>query len=220
MHECKKKALCATIYTGMKDEKMSRIIFSTVMLGIAFSAGWLGYVFYKSNKTASYVVRLPPEQLAAEVRLAALPARLRIPSLSIDSPLEYLGITEEGKMDVPKELMSAGWFAQSVRPGELGNALLTGHVSQIRQGKKVKDGIFDNLRRIKIGDEIIVEDEKGETHTFAVREVRKYDPDDRAEEVFIAQDGKAHLNLITCEGEWDPVAQSYTERLVVFADKI
>jgi hypothetical protein len=38
--------------------------------------------------------------------------------------------------------------------------------------------------------------------------------------VFASNDGGAHLNLITCAGEWNKGKKSYSERLVVFADKV
>ena len=37
--------------------------------------------------------------------------------------------------------------------------------------------------------------------------------------VFISNDEKLHLNLITCEGIWSKAQQSYSKRLVVFADR-
>jgi len=41
-----------------------------------------------------------------------------------------------------------------------------------------------------------------------------------ATDVFTSSDGKAHLNLITCDGIWDKNAAQYSERLVVFADRV
>lgn len=39
-------------------------------------------------------------------------------------------------------------------------------------------------------------------------------------EVFTSTDGKAHLNLITCFGSWDTDAKQYTDRFVIFTDKV
>src|SRR3989344_2613905 len=39
------------------------------------------------------------------------------------------------------------------------------------------------------------------------------------EHVGLAPDGAAHLNLITCEGAWDKVSRTYSQRLVVFTDR-
>ena len=69
------------------------------------------------------------------------------------------------------------------------------------------------------GDKIYVEDEFGIIATFVVREKRLYDPNVDASDVFGSSDGKAHLNLVTCEGVWDEVTKSRSKRLVVFADK-
>jgi len=55
---------------------------------------------------------------------------------------------------------------------------------------------------------------------FAVTAIRMYNPDDDATQVFVSTDGKAHLNLITCQGSWNNTEQTYSERLVVFTDEI
>lgn len=77
-------------------------------------------------------------------------------------------------------------------------------------------GVFFNLYKLKIGDKVYVEDDKGVTVTFIVQGSRIYDSG-YAEEVFNSNSG-THLNLITCDGVWDGVKKSFTKRLVVFAD--
>ena len=77
---------------------------------------------------------------------------------------------------------------------------------------------FDNLSKLKKGDEISVEDDKGVITTFIVREFKTYAYDDQALDVFISKDNKAHLNLITCSGSWDNTRKSHSSRLVVFTD--
>lgn len=52
-----------------------------------------------------------------------------------------------------------------------------------------------------------------------MREIRSYDPTVDASGIFGSNDGKAHLNLITCEGIWDATKKSYSKRIVVFTDK-
>ncbi len=64
-----------------------------------------------------------------------------------------------------------------------------------------------------------VQDEKGITTVFVVRELRQYGQNENDGSVFISSDGKAHLNLITCEGVWSAAKKSYSDRLVVFTDK-
>ncbi|MEI6288627.1 MAG: class F sortase [bacterium] len=79
--------------------------------------------------------------------------------------------------------------------------------------------VFNNLSKLKVGDKLYIEDEKQQIITFVVRQSRSYNLKADATNVFISDDGKAHLNLITCEGAWNSKTQSYPKRLVIFADK-
>ncbi len=144
-----------------------------------------------------------------------LPVRLKIPSINIDASVEYVGLTPDGAMDVPKERANVAWFDPGTRPGEIGSAVIAGHYGW----KEGKASVFDNLYKLRKGDKIYVEDDKGAVISFVVRESRRYDPDADASDVFSSNDGKSHLNLVTCEGVWDEVSKSYSKRLVVFTDK-
>lgn len=80
--------------------------------------------------------------------------------------------------------------------------------------------VFYNLDKLKIGDKVSILDDNGKTLTFVVREIRLFNRDADATSVFISNDNKAHLNLITCEGIWNKVNDSYPQRRVVFTDTI
>lgn len=151
----------------------------------------------------------------SEQEQAGLPMRLKIPRINIDTFVEHVGVTPDGAMDVPKELANAGWFNLGPRPGDIGSAVLAGHYGW----KNGKASVFDKLYKLRKGDKLYIEDDKGEIITFVVRESRRYDPKADASGVFNSSDGKAHLNLITCEGDWNKDQKSYSARLVVFTDK-
>ncbi len=146
---------------------------------------------------------------------AELPSRIRIERLGIDAHLERVGVKVDGSLDAPIGPTNAAWFSGGPRPGEIGSAVIDGHFGWVDD----VPAVFDNLSSVVVGDKIDVIDEKGATTEFVVREVRVFEEDADAKEVFISYDGKSHLNLITCEGKWDEVAQKYSGRLVVFADK-
>ncbi len=146
------------------------------------------------------------------------PVRLQIPAIKVDTKFQYTGRKLDGEMEGPTGLADVGWFKESERPGERGDAVISGHVAQIRGGKVIKPGVFKDLNKLVVGDSIFVEDNRGVITTFVVRESRQYDPDTVATEVFTSNDGN-HLNLITCDGVWNPSKKSYSKRLVVFADK-
>ena len=145
---------------------------------------------------------------------SSLPVRLRIPVISVDAVILPVGITSEGAMEAPKDPTETAWFALGPRPGEEGSAVIAGHFGW-------KDGevaVFDKLFEVRKGDVLFVEDEGGVVYTFVVRELRSYEKDANASGIFSTEAGKTQLVLITCEGDWNKNEQSYTKRLVVFAD--
>lgn len=146
-----------------------------------------------------------------------LPIRLKIPSINVDSGIEYVGLADDGAMDVPKERSNVAWFNLGSRPGNDGSAVISGHYGR----QNGKGSVFDDLHKLRKGDKVYAEDEKGVTISFVVREVQRYDPANPktdGAEIFGSFDGKPHLNLITCEGVWDENTQQYSKRLVVFTD--
>lgn len=147
---------------------------------------------------------------------SGFPVRLNIPSINVDAPIEYVGLTPDGAMDVPKERANVAWFELGSRPGENGSAVIAGHYGRWKDGV---GSVFDDLNKLRKGDILYVEDDKGTIISFVVRESRSYDLNADASDVFYSNDGESHLNLITCEGVWDEVSKSYSERLVVFTDK-
>jgi LPXTG-site transpeptidase (sortase) family protein len=174
--------------------------------------------FLSKNSTRSSQPRVEDAvaPLKQEQINSGLPVRLRIPGINVDSVIEYVGLTSDGAMDVPKDPDDVAWYKLGQRPGEIGSAVIAGHYGTWKNGK---GSVFDNLYKLRKGDKIYVEDNKGTNTAFVVRESRRYDPKADASDVFISDNGKAHLNLITCEGTWNKVSKSYSQRLVVFTDK-
>ena len=170
-----------------------------------------------NNKSSKTIQKIDPREqvsLSAQVDLG-FPIRLKIPKIKADAIVEYVGLTPEGRMDVPKGPAEVAWYKLGPRPGEIGSAVIAGHSGW----KNNKPAVFDNLNKLKKGDKIYIEDEKGTIIIFVVREKRLYDPNADATEVFSSSDEKAHLNLVTCEGVWDEVTKSRSKRLLGFTDQ-
>jgi LPXTG-site transpeptidase (sortase) family protein len=152
---------------------------------------------------------------AVEQPSAAFGLQLKIPKINVDAAVEEVGLTQTGDVGVPANPINAAWFKYGPQPGEIGNSVIDGHSGWQNKVPTV----FNNLSRLRPGDKIYVEDKEGVVIAFVVRESRSYLPDADASDVFTSSDGKAHLNLITCAGAWDPAKKSYPDRLVVFADR-
>lgn len=147
--------------------------------------------------------------------IGSLPVRFKIPSINIDATVEYVGVASDGSMDVPKGPSDVAWYKFGSRPGEIGTAVIAGHYGW----KDNTRAVFDDLHKLKKGDKIYVEDEKGTIITFVVRESKIYDENANTEDVFGSKDGKSHLNLITCEGAWNETEKGRPNRLVMFTDR-
>jgi LPXTG-site transpeptidase (sortase) family protein len=143
------------------------------------------------------------------------PVRLKIPSINVDAALDYVGLTPQGDLGVPTGPTNAAWYDRSPRPGEVGNAVIDGHFGWVNN----IPAVFDDLHKLQAGDSIYIVDDRGATIAFVVRDIQMYDQNASESAVFVSNDSKAHLNLITCEGTWNEAQKSYSNRLVVFADK-
>ena len=172
----------------------------------------VGTIGSGKNSTSSVQAVLP-----IQVASVGLPVRLKIPNINVDAPITYSGIDPDGEMEAPVGPTNVGWFQFGIRPGEVGSAVIAGHYGHWKAGG---GSVFDFLNTLVKGDKIYVVDDKGATVTFVVQKLQRFGKNDDGSTVFGSSDGKAHLNLITCEGVWDPTQKTYSNRLVVFADKL
>lgn len=156
------------------------------------------------------------ESPTKEVKKPGIPQNVRIPTINVDAEVESVGLDAKKRMDVPKIAENAGWYNLGARPGDIGNAVLAGHLDKA-------DGtpaVFWEASKLKAGDEIFITDDKGKEYTFSVVRVETY-PFDKfpLDEVF-GQTSNAMLNLISCKGEWDEVTKNYSHRTVVYSQLV
>jgi sortase A len=215
-----KNELKSQIIAGSFRNRMFIIAIGGVLFGIVmffvFSVNG-AFMDTRSNEVTSVVEStvLSSVQQPEEVNVAN-PIRITIPKINVDAFVTNVGITADGAMDIPERPGDVGWYELGPRPGEIGSAVVAGHYGEWKNGDL---GVFNDLHTLRSGDELIVEDENGKEISFVVRDILRYAPDADATDIFHSDDGQSHLQLITCEGDWNKVTQSYSKRLVVFADK-
>jgi hypothetical protein len=146
---------------------------------------------------------------------ASAPVRVQIPAIGVDSPLMDLGLQDDGTMQVPAEGFPAGWFTGAPTPGELGPAVLAGHVDWAGS-----PGVFYDLRDIVAGDEITVVRADGSTALFRVDHVAQFPKAAFPTAAVYGDLDHAGLRVITCGGSFDHRARSYRDNTVVFADLV
>lgn len=142
------------------------------------------------------------------------PSHLVIDSIGVDHPIIPVGLNPDGSMEIPHDVNEIGWYEPGIKPGELGSAVLAGHVDSAEQGP----GALFDLRLIEIDAEIATTDEAGITRTWTVTEIRRYNKNDiPLEDIFRWEGEQRDLVLITCGGEFDRTARSYEDNIVVYA---
>lgn len=147
---------------------------------------------------------------------SVIPLTLSIDRIGIiEAPIELVGISE-GKMDVPTHPERVGWYQFGAVPGDIGSAVLAGHVNW----KNSPGAVFMDLKKVLIGDTITITNSNQETISFLVHDIKKYPLDANTMEVFSSYDDLSHVNLITCGGLWNSLIGSHELRLVIFATKI
>ena len=149
-------------------------------------------------------VRVPP----------SAPLRVRIPRIGVSSPLVELGLAADGSMQVPAgaDYDKAGWFTEGPEPGQLGPAVIAGHVDS-----KAGPSVFFRLRDVHAGDHVLVDREDGRTLRFVVESSHQYPKAELpTNDVFGPLPWPA-LRLITCGGAFDRSSRSYTDNIVVTA---
>jgi sortase (surface protein transpeptidase) len=165
-----------------------------------------------------------------------VPLELRIPALGMRAPVLGVGITSKNVMDAPTGSASdpvwqkVFWYRGSGTPGEASTATIAGHVDDVLG----RAAIFAHLKDLRPGDSIVVRDTRtGSESEFLVTQTAVYTLAQTLDPAVLSQiygpgpvagkgaqpsaDGRSHLTLITCIGQWVTHSSTYDHRLVVYA---
>ena len=205
---------------------LSRRLLSVAMLvGALVTAGCGGGGHASSAPSVAHATATPPSASATAnatttatttaTTASSRPIRVRIPAIGVDSPLIDLGLQANGTLQVPATGFPAGWFTGGPAPGELGPAVLAGHVDW-----GGSPGVFYRLRDVAAGNDITVARQDGSTVTFRVSRVAKYAKNAFPTSAVYGNLDHAGLRVITCGGAFDHHARSYVDNIVVFADLV
>jgi len=144
----------------------------------------------------------------------ATPTRVRIPAIHVNAPLTPLGLDATGRLAAPPEQNRnlAGWYGGGASPGEVGTAVVAGHVDN-DQGPAV----FYRLGALKPGAEVDVDRADGVTAVFTVDAVQAYDARAFPNDKVYGDAARAELRVITCGAGFDKRHRQYLGNVVVFA---
>lgn len=169
--------------------------------------------------TLTYALWYSPQQ---EVPVSAAvseepPTRLLIPKLGLDVHVQQAGLLAGNRMASPTNFTDVAWYKYGPAPGELGSAVIAGHLDN---GLGLT-GVFKDLHILSPGDTIEVETETGEVVHFVVEKLVEY-PYDQVPPTIFSDNDTARLNLITCAGKWIKTPElgwTIDHRLIVYATR-
>ena len=172
--------------------------------------------------TTSTTVTAPPttdaplaDPIFLGVDSGAEPVGLRIERIGVAAEFTTLGVRSDNTLDVPSNFDEVGWFNGRPVPGDLGPAIVVGHLDS-HNGPAV----FHALRQLVGGDIIEIDRSDGLTAHFRITEtVQVGKVGFPTERVYGTTEG-AELRLITCDGAFDHDERSYQDNLILFAKLI
>lgn len=148
---------------------------------------------------------------AAPLLTAGPPTEVRIARIGVDSPLETLGLSPTGELNPPQDFARAGWYAAGTAPGDVGPAVIAGHVDS-----RTGPAVFFRLRELHPGDLVEVSRD-GHWLSFRVTATKEYPKNQFPDAAVYGPTPDPQLRLITCGGDFDRSRRSYYDNVVVYA---
>lgn len=142
----------------------------------------------------------------------SVPIAVRIPAIGLSAWVTQLGLNADGTVQVPTNVKAPGWFAPGPSPGQVGSAVLLGHVDSY-QGP----GVFFQLRTLQPGNQITVNLADGIVATFKVTSVATYQKTQFPDQQVYGSNGSSELQLVTCGGTFDSQTGHYLSNIVVYS---
>jgi sortase (surface protein transpeptidase) len=227
------KSLEQTSFAPLEDSSMRRqqryiciVVLVLLICGIVLGT-WARNGFFPLRLHSSQVGTTPtPHVFSTPTLQPTSPssldmttgARLVIPAVGVDAPVEPVGVTSKGALDVPhkNQWTGVGWYQTGPIPGQRGSAVIAGHLD--RPGGL--PAVFGKLNQLHPGDRVTVTDAQKRAIHFRVLSIVTYRPSDAPLSKIYGDTSGAYLNLITCAGQWIATEHQTSLRLVVYTKMV
>jgi len=144
---------------------------------------------------------------------ASAPVAVDIPSIDVHAGgLVPLSVGADGVLPAPTDFQTAGWYTGGPTPGQLGPAVIAGHVDG-------PDGpaIFYRLGQLTAGAQVTVTRADATVATFTIDAVESFAKADfPTARVYGNSTNRAELRLITCGGAFDRTTGHYVDNIIAF----
>jgi sortase (surface protein transpeptidase) len=142
------------------------------------------------------------------------PVKISIESIKLRAAVDQIGLAPDGTVEEQSfsTASHAAWFRLGPAPGQVGPAVITGHVDT-----KSNLAVFFYLSQVRPGDSVVITRADGDTVTFAVDSLRSFPKSSFPTQLVYGSTDYPALRLITCGGPFDRAAGSYQDNIIVFA---
>lgn len=191
---------------------------------LCVSAGTLFWLLFSNSSDTTLIAPPKPEEtteIAPEATSTLFtsfsePKTLRIPSINLVAQFEApLGIDTEGAVEVPEAYDTVGWYKYGPTPGELGPAVIFGHVDNYKG-----PAVFFSLGQVSIGDPVVIERTDGSTVTFEITGYERVEQEEFPTERVYGNLPYAGIRLVTCTGIYNRSTLRYSHNLIVYGKLI
>jgi len=151
---------------------------------------------------------------SAEGLNASTPTRISIPSLGVRAKVIEVGRAADGSIATPATdpAEATGWYRLGPTPGELGTAVIVGHIDTDSQ-----PAVFHKLPELRKGKLIEVNREDRRVATFTVESVETFPKTSFPTDRVFEETDRPRLVLVTCGGTWVGGDIGYSDNVIVFA---
>lgn len=158
----------------------------------------------------------PARQAAPQLVLPrSIPTELSIPAIDVHHHLVRLGRNPDGSIQVPplSHVDTPGWYKYSPTPGQVGPAVILGHIDSAAEG----EGVFFRLGALKPGEKVLVTRADHTVAVFTIDRLGLYSKSHFPTVEVYGNTSDPQLRLITCGGAFNQSAGSYVDNTVVYA---
>lgn len=165
-----------------------------------------------SGEAPKHVKAAASERVCAhDTRPKGTPCHIVIDEIGVDATVISLGLTRDGRLEVPTNFAQAGWWSGGPKPGDVGPAVIVGHVDSV-----AGPAVFYRLRQLGIGDRVTVFRIGESPVTFQVIDTAEYPKTAFPTDLVYGDIPYPGLRLITCGGAFNHATGHYVDNVIVF----
>ncbi len=147
---------------------------------------------------------------------ATEPKYITLPTIQTEGYIQKMGVDQHNQVAAPNNVNLAGWYVNSLSPGQAGLSIIDGHVNGLHG-----PGIFLHLGKLSAGDAFTIELGNGTKELFRIKQIIEVRNEVAGAALFARDNSiKSQLNLITCAGDFDNATHSYNQRTIVVSELI